>query len=190
MTFHRIGDGIMPAPLRSALAVLVGSGLLAFGRTPATTLEAQNAPPPPPATASQVQKGVTLSVANSPVLGAYVTDAKGRALYVFESKGTAGGCFEVCLVVWPPLVAGPGSLEAADSSLTRSLGSEKRRDGLTQATYAGHPLYYYIADRGPGQTLGQDVEDSWGEWHLGSPAGSRVRHADRRRDEDRRGRDD
>jgi predicted lipoprotein with Yx(FWY)xxD motif len=39
--------------------------------------------------------------------------------------------------------------------VTGKLGTSRRSDGATQATYDGHPLYTYIADIAPGQARGQ-----------------------------------
>jgi predicted lipoprotein with Yx(FWY)xxD motif len=54
------------------------------------------------------------------------------------------------------------------------LGTIQRRDGSTQVTYGGHPLYYYSKDQGRGDVTGQDVTDERGEWYLVSPAGQAV----------------
>ena len=41
------------------------------------------------------------------------------------------------------------------------IGTIERSDGSTQATYAGHPLYYYAEDDEPGDVAGQGVNDVW-----------------------------
>jgi predicted lipoprotein with Yx(FWY)xxD motif len=38
------------------------------------------------------------------------------------------------------------------------LGTTERKDGTTQVTYAGWPLYTYIADKQPGEDNGTDVD--------------------------------
>lgn len=181
--------------MRNCLAELMGL-LLAFGvmacrradtaasetRAPAGMVDtAAAAPATVPAAA--VPAGVRLSIARTPEHGAYLTDAGGRSLYLLESDSKGGsGCYDSCMGVWPPLSAGQAPPAAADPAVQASMiGTTKRRDGLAQVTYNGHPLYYYVGDRGPGQTQGQHVEDSWGEWYLVSPSGGKI--------EDRRGRD-
>ncbi len=39
------------------------------------------------------------------------------------------------------------------------IGTIQRRDGTTQVTFGGHPLYYYTKAQGPSQATGQDVTD-------------------------------
>ena len=51
------------------------------------------------------------------------------------------------------------------------LGTVERRDGTTQVTYAGHPLYFY-AHEGPGQVLCHDVEEYGGVWLVVTPSGT------------------
>jgi hypothetical protein len=41
------------------------------------------------------------------------------------------------------------------------LGSITRTDGTQQLTYNDIPLYYWINDKAPGDTTGQDVGDVW-----------------------------
>jgi len=54
------------------------------------------------------------------------------------------------------------------------LGIVRRRDGSTQVAYRGHPLYYYVGDRHPGQVLCQDVEEFGGRWYVVTRRGSAV----------------
>ena len=119
-----------------------------------------------------------LGVAHSARYGAYLTDGNGRALYLLED---GNGCDGACLGVWPPLFARNSPPTGSDPALRTSLiGTITRRDGARQVTYGGHPLYYYVGDTGPGQTLGQHVEDSWGEWYLVGPNGAEVEESGRR----------
>ncbi len=148
---------------------------------------ASRAAAPAPAAADSAaapQAGIRLGVATSARYGPYLTDASGRALYLLEH---ATRCEGACMTVWPPLFAGPAGAVSGDPAVQPGrIGTVRRPDGATQVTYGGHPLYYYVADRGPGETLGQHVEDAWGEWYLVSPSGRHVEEP--RGDEDRRGR--
>jgi predicted lipoprotein with Yx(FWY)xxD motif len=109
-------------------------------------------------------------------LGRILVDSKGITLYDFPpDKGTTSVCYGACAALWPPLltkgkpVAGPG----VRASL---LGTTKRKDGKLEVTYNGHPLYYFVSDRKPGQTTGQGVNQFGGPWWVLSPAGKEIHH--------------
>jgi predicted lipoprotein with Yx(FWY)xxD motif len=55
------------------------------------------------------------------------------------------------------------------------VGTIKRAGGRLQATYYGHPLYYYVGDKRPGQILCQNVNEFGGFWRVVRPTGSLVR---------------
>ena len=117
--------------------------------------------------------GTMVKIANSP-LGRILVDSKGITLYDFPpDKGTTSVCYGACAALWPPLtthgkpIAGPG----VRASL---LGTTKRSDGKFEVTYGGHPLYYFVSDRKPGQTTGQGVNQFGGPWWVISPAGKEI----------------
>ena len=51
------------------------------------------------------------------------------------------------------------------------LGTIKRSDGSTQATYDGHPLYTYVGDSAPGQAHGNALNLNGGLWREVPTAG-------------------
>jgi len=115
----------------------------------------------------------TVDVGKSP-LGRILVDSKGITLYDFPSdKGTTSVCYSACAALWPPLItkgkpiAGPG----VRASL---LGTTKRKDGKLEVTYNGHPLYYFVSDRKPGQTTGQGLNQFGGPWWVLSTAGKEI----------------
>jgi predicted lipoprotein with Yx(FWY)xxD motif len=55
------------------------------------------------------------------------------------------------------------------------LGVTRRNDGRLQVTYAGHPLYYYVGDKRPGQVLCQAVTEFGGTWYVVAPDGRAIR---------------
>jgi predicted lipoprotein with Yx(FWY)xxD motif len=117
--------------------------------------------------------GAAVHIAKSQ-LGRILVDSKGITLYDFPpDKGTTSVCYGACAALWPPLVthgrpvAGPG----VRASLLRTT---KRKDGKLQVTYGGHPLYYFVTDRKPGQTTGQGVNQFGGPWWVISPAGKEI----------------
>src|SRR5690349_5645959 len=137
--------------MRHQLTLLVG---VAVSAVLVATVAAVAAAAPRPA-------GAVVKVASSP-LGRILVDSKGVTLYDFPpDSGKTSVCYGACAALWPPLttdgrpVAGPG----IDKSL---LGTTKRKDGKVEVTYAGHPLYYFVSDRRPGQTTGQGVNQFGG----------------------------
>lgn len=102
----------------------------------------------------------------------YLTDVRGRALYMLEGENAGKvRCDAACARVWPPL---RDEANLAGKGLKKTLvGSRKRADGSRQVTYNGHPLYYYVEDRGAGKATGQ-VHDRWGEWYLVTPQGGKF----------------
>src|SRR5215470_2089326 len=118
-------------------------------------------------------KGTVVKVEGSP-FGSILVDSRGVALYDFpKDKGIVSSCYGACAALWPPLVttgkpvAGPG----VKASL---LGTTKRSDGKLEVTYGGHPLYYFVTDRKPGQTTGQGVNQFGGPWWVLSAAGKEI----------------
>jgi predicted lipoprotein with Yx(FWY)xxD motif len=96
-------------------------------------------------------------------------DAKGFAVYSFAPDTmTKSDCDGACAAAWPP-VKGPVT---AGAGLTGQLGTIKRSDGSTQATYNGHPLYTFVKDTGPGTDTGNGVDAFGGLWHALTASGS------------------
>jgi predicted lipoprotein with Yx(FWY)xxD motif len=107
-------------------------------------------------------------------LGRILVDSKGITLYDFPpDKGITSVCYGACAALWPPLIT-HGKPMAGRGVRASLLGSTKRKDGKLQVTYAGHPLYYFVTDRKPGQTTGQGVDQFGGPWWVISPAGKEV----------------
>jgi predicted lipoprotein with Yx(FWY)xxD motif len=91
-----------------------------------------------------------------------LTNAKGYTLYWFApDTPTKSVCNGSCAGYWPPVTGTP----AAGPGVTGKLGTIKRSNGATQATYDGHPLYTYVADTAPGQVHGNNVNLNGGLWH-------------------------
>jgi predicted lipoprotein with Yx(FWY)xxD motif len=107
-----------------------------------------------------------VAVAKSPELGAAIlVDSKGLTLYDFhKDKGTKSACYGACAGVWPPLTTSgkPRAMAGAEAS---KLGTTKRSDGTLQVTYAGHPLYTYVADKKPGEAKGNDFSSYGAQWY-------------------------
>jgi predicted lipoprotein with Yx(FWY)xxD motif len=107
--------------------------------------------------------------------GTILFDGRGFVLYAFtrDLRGRSA-CSGACAKAWPPYLV-RGRAFAAAGAKAILLGTTRRTDGTTQATYAGRPLYYYIGDRKPGQILCQDVAEFGGTWLVVTPSGRAVR---------------
>jgi predicted lipoprotein with Yx(FWY)xxD motif len=106
--------------------------------------------------------------------GRIVVDGSGRALYLFDiERDATPRCYDACAVSWPPLRATTAS--TSDPQLSQALiGVANRKDGSRQVTYNGHPLYYYIGDRAPGEIKCQAVIEYGGGWYVVDIRGNRI----------------
>jgi predicted lipoprotein with Yx(FWY)xxD motif len=116
---------------------------------------------------------VTVAVANSR-LGPILVDKNGTTLYDFPpDRGTTSVCYGACAALWPPLLTS-GKPIAGPGVRAHLLGTTTRKDGKLEVTYSGHPLYYWVGDRKPGQTSGQGLNQFGGPWWVISPAGNEI----------------
>jgi predicted lipoprotein with Yx(FWY)xxD motif len=152
---------------RTSAAGSVGSASTESTRTttasspPSPSDSSTTARPSP--TASGASRAVTITIGPSQY-GTVLFDRSGQAIYTFGADQTGGAptCYADCARAWPPVltlgrpVAGPGVRQDL-------LSVTIRRDGTTQASYAGKPLYFYAAD-GKHQVLCHNVEEFGGLW--------------------------
>ncbi|GGU46543.1 lipoprotein [Streptomyces albospinus] len=107
-------------------------------------------------------------------LGTILVDGQGRTLYLFVAdKGRTSTCYGDCAKAWPPLLV-TGTPQAGDGVRRELLGTTTRRDGTKEVTYNGHPLYYFIGDRHPGDIHGQGSNDSGAKWWVLDPSGKEI----------------
>jgi predicted lipoprotein with Yx(FWY)xxD motif len=155
----------MPRMRTAALPVVVATtALLAAACAADGPGSGYGAPPPanattPPATPT------TVALAGSP-LGNVLVDGSGRTVYLFEQDtSTASTCYDACGSAWPPvLTTTPPTAGAFVSG--NALGTSARRDGTTQVTYHGHPLYRFAGDRQRGDTAGQGLDAFGARWYV------------------------
>jgi predicted lipoprotein with Yx(FWY)xxD motif len=140
-----------PVPVVAAASVIALALLGVFAATPKTG---------PAVSASGGGTGQTLDARS--INGAnLLTDSKGLTLYTFApDKQNKSVCYGDCATYWPPV---PGNMTAGPG-VSGKIGTIKRTDGSTQATYNGHPLYTYIGDKGPGQDGGNNINLNGGLW--------------------------
>ena len=128
----------------------------------------------PSAVASQPATGITIKVGNSK-LGDILVGPSGRTIYLFlADSGTSSSCNSAsCVQNWPPVLT-KGAPQAGPGVSASLLGTTTRQDGSTEVTYAGHPLYYFIADNQGGQVSGQGIDAFGGPWYVVSPSGRQI----------------
>jgi predicted lipoprotein with Yx(FWY)xxD motif len=110
-------------------------------------------------------------------LGRVLVNGRGFTLYAFGRDGvrkdrcvTISGCPDT----WPILQT--DARPRAGAGIKRSrLGTIKVRGGITQVTYAGHPLYGYVGDTSPGSTGYVGVSAFGGVWSAVKASGALVR---------------
>jgi predicted lipoprotein with Yx(FWY)xxD motif len=106
-------------------------------------------------------------------LGRVLVDSSGRTLYLFEKdKGPRSTCAGACASAWPPVTT-TGAPTAGAGIAAGKLKTTKRPGG-EQVLYAGHPLYTYVGDSGPGQTNGEGLNQFGAEWYVLGANGAKV----------------
>jgi predicted lipoprotein with Yx(FWY)xxD motif len=104
-------------------------------------------------------------------LGDYLTDGSGNSLYLYTpDTSSTSTCYGQCIAFWPALLT-TGAPTAGSGATASMLGTSPRKDGTTQVTYNGHPLYRFKGDKAAGDTSGQGKK---GTWFLVSPAGAQL----------------
>lgn len=159
-------------PLTTVLLVIVvlviGFGIYYYWPGPASPAYTQ-----PDNTTAQtgdgtdVTQNLTLGTNATSSLGTYLVAFNGMTVYTF-SKDTTGTttCYGQCAVNWPPYTVPAGTNLTGESPIDGTIDVIARADGQEQVTYKGMPLYFYIKDKAPGDTTGQNVG---GVWFVGTP---------------------
>jgi predicted lipoprotein with Yx(FWY)xxD motif len=159
-------------PARLIVSLLVGLVLLATACSPQAASTVAPAPTTVPSTAVvPVTGGASVQVGKNDQLGSFLEDNKGMTLYLFtKDTPNTSNCYDKCATAWPPLLT-TDKTASGDGVDASKLGTTTRKDGTTQVTYNGWPLYYYVKDKAAGDVTGQDVG---GVWYVISPAGDKV----------------
>ena len=120
---------------------------------------------------------MTIATRAVPSVGTILVNSQGHALYIFEpdnhSKVT---CVGACASVWPPVKLAAAAKAAGAAGVKASLlGSDPDPSGGRVVTYAGWPLYTYVADSSPGSASGQALNANGGLWYVISPSGAVIK---------------
>jgi predicted lipoprotein with Yx(FWY)xxD motif len=145
-----------------------GSGAASTPSTsaPAAASSAPAAVPSPSTSAAGLKTASTAK-------GTILVTSQGYAVYMFAiDTPTKSNCNAACLKFWPALTGTPSA--ASGSGLTGKFGTITGTGGITQATYNGHPLYLFEADKKPGQVNGNGVNTSGGLWYALNPSGNKI----------------
>ncbi len=121
---------------------------------------------------AQAAKGITVATGDSQ-FGEVLFDGDQRAIYYFDKEKTSESeCYGDCAVAWPPVLT-DGRPVSDGGAQKQLLGTTERRDGSTQVTYDGRPLYYYVDDP-PGVVLCHNVAEFGALWLAVQPDGAAV----------------
>jgi predicted lipoprotein with Yx(FWY)xxD motif len=147
------GKGGAPASGESTEASSEGSGGGAYSYSAPANGEAEES------------GNAYVALGSVPELGMVLVDSKGFVLYDFhKDKGTTSACYGECAAVWPPMLT-EGEPQPSNGANAALLGTTERKDGTTQVTYNGHPLYTYVADKKPGEANGNDFSSFGAQWY-------------------------
>jgi predicted lipoprotein with Yx(FWY)xxD motif/cytochrome c5 len=101
---------------------------------------------------------VAVSIGTAGDFEGVLLDGRGRAIYAFlNDRDGVSACYDACATNWPPVIGEGLDGDGIDAAL---VGTHRRRDGATQVTYGGHPLYTFANDT-RGTAAGQGVRDLW-----------------------------
>ena len=106
-------------------------------------------------------------MASAAGVGRVLVDSEGMTLYYFGKDKQGGGesaCYGACAAGWPPLTT-EGKPVAGEGATASKLGTIERKDGTTQVTYAGRPLYTYVGDTKPGEANGTGSKAFGASWY-------------------------
>jgi predicted lipoprotein with Yx(FWY)xxD motif len=126
--------------------------------------------------ASASTEGAPITVGTASGVGKVLVDSKGLTLYYFQKdQNGESACYGACEKGWPPLTT-EGKPQAGEGAMTSKLGTTERKDGTTQVTYAGWPLYTFVEDKKPGEDNGTDSKAFGASWYPLHPNGEKAGH--------------
>jgi predicted lipoprotein with Yx(FWY)xxD motif len=165
----------MPVPVK--LAIPLASALLLAACSSAAASSPASSAPAAGSSASASTTGTVITT-HAGSAGAFLTNGSGRAVYLWAKDGmNMSACSGACAAAWPPVPA-TGTLTATGGAKASDLGTITRSDGTKQATYDGHPLYYFVGDSAAGQTNGQGSDNFGAKWWLVAPSGTEITAGD------------
>ena len=130
-------------------------------------------------------KSFTLEVASGTVTNqkmmtsheSIATNSHGMALYLLTGDSRQHPeCTKAnsCLKFWFPLTVGSGHAATKMPGIKGKLGTWKR-NGFTQVTLNGHPLYTFSLDSKKRTAIGEGIQSFGGTWHVIRPSGTSTK---------------
>jgi predicted lipoprotein with Yx(FWY)xxD motif len=157
-------------PVLAVVAAACGSSKKSTTSAPAATTPTASTAAPSTAAGTEVTEA---SIAG---LGPVLVNSQGKVLYTFApDQAKKVTCVGACAAVWPPVKLS-GSKPVPKGAVEASkLGSAPDPSGGRVVTYAGWPLYTYVADTGAGQARGQAINLNGGLWYVIDPTGTVIK---------------
>lgn len=154
------------ALLAAAMALTIGScgGSSDAEQTNASTAET-----------SLPSEALSVGYPSNASFGGVIVSAVGSTLYVYgKDKQNSGvsACYGRCAEAWPPLTVSSGDVElkGVRGAQAAMVGTFKRKDGTTQVTYDGWPLYM-LSGESPAQAIGVGSKAFGASWYPLHPNG-------------------
>jgi len=124
----------------------------------------------------EVAGGVVIATRDVPGLGVVLVNGQGRTLYTFAlDKARKVTCLTACASAWPPLFISAGQKPTTSGKVKAGLvATDPDPSGGHVVTYAGWPLYLYVADPTAGTAYGQSISMAGGLWYAISPNGKVI----------------
>ena len=162
------------ARLGSPAALLAVTAIVIAGCGSSSSKSSSAAAAAPSSTAASGSGGRVAISTTKGSAGTYLTGASGRAVYLWVADtGGRSNCSGQCAKYWPPLLTTAAPTASGGASV-KDLGMITRSNGAQQVTYKGHPLYYFIGDKGPGTHHGQGNSAFGAKWWLLAPSGTAI----------------
>lgn len=167
----------------AVVLAVAGCGSSSSSSSSSSATSTSSAPAPASSTSaatssssSPTAASVKIAAKTIPGLGPVLVNAQGRTLYTFApDKAKKVTCVGGCAAIWPPVKLAAGAKAAPSGAVKASLvGSDPDPSGGQVVTYAGWPLYLYVADTAPGAHAGQALNLNGGLWYVISPSGKVI----------------
>lgn len=119
------------------------------------------------ATARASSRTTSIGSRHTTKAGVILVGPRGQTLYLFNrDRSGKSSCYGRCARNWPPLRATGRPVAMPGSGVKQQwLSMIRRRDGILQVTYQGHPLYVNGGDTKPGSLKGDNAHEFGGTWY-------------------------